>query len=132
MDCDQGQPQRSNWRGGCVITTEGVCLDAGKNGQIAGSDVVRDGWNAGSTAQPAYGFPGTPPSAIVHAVQSSSGECRLELVGSAGHPSDYDSAPSASGHGPWCIYDAWTFLTLANEGERRPLGKGSAGEEVRT
>jgi hypothetical protein len=45
-----------------------VCLDAGKNGQIAGSDVVRDGWNAGSTAQPAYGFPGTPPSAIVHAV----------------------------------------------------------------
>ncbi len=30
--------------------------------------VVRDGWNAGSTAQPAYGFPRTPPSAIVHAV----------------------------------------------------------------
>src|SRR6266568_2280239 len=43
MDCDQGQPQRSNWRGGCFITTEGVCLDAGKNGQIAGSDVVRAG-----------------------------------------------------------------------------------------
>jgi hypothetical protein len=30
--------------------------------------VVRDGWNAGSTPQPAYGFPRTPPSAIVHAV----------------------------------------------------------------
>src|ERR1700680_2157890 len=58
-----------------------------------------------------YGFPGTPPSAIVRSAQSSSGECRLELVGSAGHPSDYDSAPSASGHGPWRIYDAWTFLT---------------------
>ncbi len=68
MDCDQDQPQRSNWRGGCVITTEGVCLDAGRNGQIARSDIVRDGWNAGSTAQAACGFPGTPPSAIVHAV----------------------------------------------------------------
>ena len=45
-----------------------VCLDARKNSQIAGSDVVRDGRNTGSTAQPAYGFPGTPPSAIVHVV----------------------------------------------------------------
>src|SRR6266536_3223815 len=60
MDCDQGRPQRSNWRGGCVITTEGVRLDARKNGQIAGSDVVRDRWNAGSTAQPTYGLPGNP------------------------------------------------------------------------
>jgi hypothetical protein len=35
----------SNWSG-CVITTEGgVYLNAGKNGQIAGSDVVRYGWN---------------------------------------------------------------------------------------
>jgi len=48
--------------------TEGVRLDARKNGQIAGSNVVRDRWNAGSTAQPTYGFPATPPSAIVHAV----------------------------------------------------------------
>src|SRR6266536_3421899 len=54
------RPQRSNWRGGCVITTEGVRLDARKNGQIAGSDVVRDRWNAGSTAQPTYGLPGNP------------------------------------------------------------------------
>jgi hypothetical protein len=44
MDCDRGQPHRSNWSG-CVITTEGVYLNAGKNGQIAGSDVVRYGWN---------------------------------------------------------------------------------------
>ena len=29
MDCDRGQPQRSNWSG-CVITTEGVYLSAGK------------------------------------------------------------------------------------------------------
>ena len=29
MDCDRGQPQRSNWSG-CVITTEGVYLNAGK------------------------------------------------------------------------------------------------------
>ena len=50
-----------------MITTEGVCLDAGRNGQIARLDIVRDGWNAGSTAQAARGFPGTPPSAIVHA-----------------------------------------------------------------
>jgi len=55
-------------RCGWVITTEGVRLDARKNGQIAGSNVVRDRWNAGSTAQPTYGFPATPPSAIVHAV----------------------------------------------------------------
>jgi len=39
----------------------------GENGQIARLDIVRDGWNAGSTAQAARGFPGTPPSAIVHA-----------------------------------------------------------------
>jgi len=37
-----------------------VRLDARKNGQIAGSDVVRDRWNAGSTAQPTYGLPGNP------------------------------------------------------------------------
>jgi hypothetical protein len=43
-------------------------LDARKNGQITGSDVVRDRWNAGGTAQPTYGFPGNLPSAIVHAV----------------------------------------------------------------
>jgi hypothetical protein len=30
------------------------------NGRIARSDVVLDGWNAGSTAQPAYGYPGGP------------------------------------------------------------------------
>jgi len=30
--------------------------------------IVRDRWNAGNTAQPAYGFPGTPPSAIVYTV----------------------------------------------------------------
>ncbi len=35
--------------------------------QIARSDIFRDSWNAGSTAQAACGFPGTPP-AIVHAV----------------------------------------------------------------
>jgi len=45
-----------------------VRLDVRENGQIVGSDVVRDRWNAGSTAQPTYGFPGTPPSAIVYAV----------------------------------------------------------------
>jgi hypothetical protein len=39
-----------------------------KNGQIAGPDVVRDGWNAGSTAQRACGLPETPMSAIVYAV----------------------------------------------------------------
>ncbi len=32
------------------------------------SDIVRDGWNAASTAQTACGFPGTPPPAIVNAV----------------------------------------------------------------
>jgi len=37
-DCDQDRPQRSNWRGGCIITTEGVRLDARKKGPIAGSD----------------------------------------------------------------------------------------------
>ena len=40
-------------------------------GEMAGSrdrTIVRDGWNAGSTAQAACGFPGTPPPAIVHAV----------------------------------------------------------------
>jgi hypothetical protein len=36
MDCDQDQPQRSNWRGGCVITTEGVCLDAGRKWRYMG------------------------------------------------------------------------------------------------
>ena len=40
----------------------------GKNGQIATSDVVRGGQNARSSAQPAYGLPETPPSAIAHAV----------------------------------------------------------------
>jgi hypothetical protein len=40
----------------------------GKMARSPGRTVVRDGRNAGSTAQPAYGFPGTPPSAIVHAV----------------------------------------------------------------
>ena len=49
-----------------MITIEGVRLDVRENGQIVGSDVVRDRWNAGSTAQPTYGFPGTPPSAIVY------------------------------------------------------------------
>ncbi len=72
MDCDQGQLQRSNWRSGCVITTGGVCQNAKKNGQkngqIGESDIVRDDWNAGSTAQPACGFRGTPPYAIVHAI----------------------------------------------------------------
>jgi hypothetical protein len=43
-------------------------LDARKNGQIAGSDVVRTVGTPEDTAQPTYGFPGTPPSAIVHAV----------------------------------------------------------------
>src|SRR6266567_9313266 len=42
--------------------------------------VVRDRWNAGSTAQRTYGFPGTPPSAIVHAVSGSSGECRFKGI----------------------------------------------------
>ncbi len=42
--------------------------DARKNGQIAGSEIVRAGRNAGSTAQPAWGFRGTPPSAIDYAV----------------------------------------------------------------
>src|ERR1019366_7174617 len=36
------EASRSNWRGGCVITTEGACLDARKNAQIAGSDVALD------------------------------------------------------------------------------------------
>lgn len=53
---------------GCVIKREGICLDAGKNGQIVILDVVQDGRNAGSNAQPAYGFLVTPPSAIVLAV----------------------------------------------------------------
>jgi hypothetical protein len=43
-------------------------LDARKNGRIAGSGVVRDPLKRRSIAQTAYGFPGTPPSAIVHAV----------------------------------------------------------------
>ena len=38
-----------------------TCLDAP-------GTVVRDGWTAGSTAQPTHGFPATPPSATVHAV----------------------------------------------------------------
>ena len=48
--------------------TGGVCLNAKKNGQIGESDVVRDDWNAGSTTQPACGFRGTRPYAIVHAI----------------------------------------------------------------
>jgi hypothetical protein len=44
----------------CVITTEGICLDARKNGQIGGSDVVRDAWNVGSTAEPAPWLPRNP------------------------------------------------------------------------
>lgn len=50
------------------ILNRGSGMDARKNGQFAGSNVVRFGRNAGSTAQPAYGFRGTPPSAIVHTV----------------------------------------------------------------
>jgi hypothetical protein len=53
MDCDQGQPQRRTETVGRVVTTGGVCLNVRKYGRIAGSDVVRDDRNAGSTAQPA-------------------------------------------------------------------------------
>lgn len=51
--------------------TAGVCLNDEEKGQIDGSNVV---WNAGddasagSTAYPAYSFPGTLPTAIVHSV----------------------------------------------------------------
>ncbi len=74
-DCGQDRPQRSNWRGGCIITTEGVRLDARKNGQIA-----------------SFGTAGTPetlrsprmasrePRRLLSSTsfQSSSGECRIE------------------------------------------------------
>jgi hypothetical protein len=46
----------------------GVRPNASENGQIAGSDAIRDGRNARGTAQPACGFRGTPPSATVYAV----------------------------------------------------------------
>src|SRR6266487_2467343 len=91
MDCDQDRPQFRNWRGGCVIMTEGVRLDARKNGQIAGSDVVRTAGTPEDTAQPTYGFPGTPPSAIVHAVQefiwgmSANTVCQCALAQRAGY-----------------------------------------------
>ena len=72
MDCDQGQPQRSNWRGGCVITTGGAYLnDREENGQIGRSNDVWDAGddeNAESTTQFTHGYRGTPPSAVVHAV----------------------------------------------------------------
>ena len=56
---------------GCVITTEGVCLNDEEKGQIQGPNVVGDAGddgNCGSTAQFASGLRGTPPSAIVYAV----------------------------------------------------------------
>ena len=53
---------------GCIMTVGGVCLDARKNGWIVGSDVVRDGRNARSTAPAARSFRGTPSSATVHTV----------------------------------------------------------------
>jgi hypothetical protein len=46
----------------------GVRPNASENGQIAGSDAIRDGRNARRTAQAACGFRGTPPSATVYAV----------------------------------------------------------------
>ena len=48
-----------------------MCLNDEEKGQISGSNVVwdaEDDGNAASTAQPACGFRGTPPSAIVYAV----------------------------------------------------------------
>ena len=48
-----------------------MCLNDGKKGQIGGANVVWDAGhdgNAGGTAQPAYGFRGTLPSATVYAV----------------------------------------------------------------
>jgi hypothetical protein len=48
-----------------------VCLIDEEKGQIGRSNVVADtgdDGNAGSTAQPACGLRGTPPSAIVYAV----------------------------------------------------------------
>src|SRR5713226_6200603 len=69
-------PSVANRRGGSLITTKGVRLDSRKNGQIAGPDVVRYRWNAESTAQRTHGFPGTPPSAIVHAVPGHLGRFR--------------------------------------------------------
>ena len=48
-----------------------MCLNDEENSQIGGSNVVADtgdDGNAGSTAQPACGLQGTPPSAIVYAV----------------------------------------------------------------
>ena len=55
----------------CVITTGGVCLIDEGQGQIGRPNVVRDAehdGNAESTAQPVYGFQGTPPSANVYTV----------------------------------------------------------------
>jgi hypothetical protein len=40
----------------------------GKNGQIAGSALVRAAGNAGSIAQPTHGYRGITPPATVHAV----------------------------------------------------------------
>jgi hypothetical protein len=71
MDCDQDRSQRRNWRGGYVTTTGGVCLNDEGKGQIGGANVVWDAGdhgNAGGTAQPACGFWGTLPYAIVYAV----------------------------------------------------------------
>ena len=42
-----------------MITIEGMRLDVRDNGQIVGSDVVRDRWNAGSTAHHLW-LPGNP------------------------------------------------------------------------
>ena len=53
---------------GRIITTGGVCLNDEEKGQIGGSNVVRDGRKRREHWQPACGYRGTPPSAIVYAV----------------------------------------------------------------
>jgi len=54
---------------GLIITMGGVCLDAKKEDQIAGSDPVRGGRNAESAVQPASGVAGTSRCAIIGAVK---------------------------------------------------------------
>ena len=81
MDCDQGQPRRSNWRGGCVITTEGVCLDARKNGQIAGSDCRSGRLERRKHCAARLWLPREPHRLLSsRSFQSSSGECRIKIA----------------------------------------------------
>jgi len=62
---------------GCVITTEGVCLNDEAKGQIGFSGMVWAGPTPEAVQTPPHGFRVPQQNASVHADPWSSGECRL-------------------------------------------------------